>query len=74
MKGYDIFSRMSGGSIVVDPIEAEDTEDARRQILERLPEARKQLMESHPNEELEEVEIYELVKVATIDLRPRITV
>lgn len=74
MKGYDVYVKLSGGSVLVEPIEAEDAKDAKRQVLEKLLELRKHLPESHPGEGLEEIEIYELVKVVTIDLRPKITI
>jgi len=49
-------------------MDAEDLEDVKRRVFKRASEVRK----NHPNEELEEVEIYELVRVATFDFRPRL--
>jgi len=73
MKSYNIFTKLSGGPILVDPVEAEDIEDIKRRVLERASKVREEIRLTHPDGEIEEVEIYELVKVAVIDFRPRVT-
>ena len=72
MKHYEIWGRLSGGSVICDPLDAENTEEVTRIALDRTPKAKEYLPQSHPGEELEEVEIYELVKVSTIDSRPKV--
>lgn len=71
MNQYETRCKMSGGSTVCGPLEAESNEDAYQKVLDLTPKVRRELEEIHPNETLESVEIYELVKVDTILYKPR---
>ena len=74
MKHYEVWGRLSGGSVMCDPLDAEDVEGVKKVVLERTPEALRRRAECYPDEVLEEIEIYELVSVAVIDFRPRVVV
>ena len=74
MKEYDVQVVLSRGPRICDPIFAEDSETVKRIVLERLPKVRSQLSLTHPDEEIEAVEIYELVKVAAVNVKPRVIV
>jgi len=76
MRLYELWAKLSESTICYNVLEAENLKDITEKASEEIPRVRENFHISHPVEELLEIEIYDVVKVkvATIDLAPKIVV
>ena len=72
MKQYEIQTVMSGGGRLYDPLNAEDVEAVKKVIAEKRSSVEKELSEVDPDETIVAIEIYELAKVAAVNVKPRV--